>query len=192
MNGVLLLDNKFIFPEFFDVNLLEQLPIHKHRYGMPMEDNPTTLYWTEYQPTIPGTGTISFARKLYIQYPDVALYITEYLKTLFPRVNFDYRRVNLLKTKGNIQPHVDESNRMCCINIGIKNSSLATTRTSSVKNKMLFEGNFEEIRCQDNHAYLLDTSSYHEVLADDPSIDRYLFTFGLGTSFETMKKEFRG
>ncbi len=192
MSGVLLLDDKFVFPNFFDVNLLEKLPIYKHHYGMPMEENPKTLYWTEYQPTVPGTGTISFARKLYLQYPEVAHYITNYLNELFPRINFDYRRVNLLKTKGNIQPHVDESNRMSCINIGIKNSSSATTRTSSVKDKNLFEGNFQEIICQDNHSYLLDTSSYHEVVSNNSQTERYLFTFGLGVSFETMKKEFRG
>ncbi len=192
MSGVMLLDDGFVFPKSFDISVLENLPIYKHHYGMPMEANPTTLYWTEYQPSRPGTGTISFARKLYIEYPEVAMYLAGYLNSLFPRINFDYRRVNLLKTKGNIQPHVDESNRMCCINIGIKNSSLAVTRSSCVKDKDLFEGNYQETVCKDNHAYLLDTSSYHEVVSKDDAVERYLFTFGLGVSFETMKKEFRG
>ena len=192
MSGVLLLDKQFKFPDFFDISVLENLPIYKHHYGMPMEANPTTLYWTEYQPSRPGSGTISFARKLYIQYPEVAFYIKDYLESLFPRITFDYRRVNLLKTKGSIQPHVDESNRMCCINIGIKNSSISITRASSVKDKELFEGNYEEVICQDNHTYLLDTNSYHEVVSADDSVERYLFTFGLGVSYETMIKEFRG
>lgn len=190
MTGVLLLDKQFKFPESFDIGLLETLPIYKHRYGMPMEANPTTLYWTEYQPTLPNTGTISFARKLYIQYPEVAMYISKYLESLFPRITFDYRRVNLLKTKGSIQPHVDESNRSSCINIGIKNSSISITRASSVKEKSLFLNNFEEVVCQDNHAYLLDTSSYHEVVSTDDTVERFLFTYGLGVSFETMVKEF--
>lgn len=191
MSGVTLLDDDFVFPSFFDVAVLENLPIYKHHYGMPMEANPTTLYWTEYQPFRPGDGTISFARKLYIEYPDVAFYIARYLNKLFPRIDFDYRRVNLLKTKGNIQPHVDESNRMCCINIGIKNSSIAITRTSSVKNKDLFNENYQETVCKDNHAYLLDTSSYHEVVSTDSSVERFLFTFGLGVSYDTMLKEFK-
>lgn len=191
MSGVLLLDNKFVFPEFFDIGVLETLPIYKHHYGMPMEANPTTLYWTEYQPSRPGTGTISFARKLYIQYPEVAMYIKNYLESLFPRITFDYRRVNLLKTKGSIQPHVDESNRMCCINIGIKNSSISITRASSVKAKELFEGNYEEVICQDRSTYLLDTSSFHEVVSTNDSVERFLFTYGLGVSFETMAKEYQ-
>ena len=190
MSGVKLLDNKFVMPAGFDLSVLENLPIHKHFYGAPMEATPTTLYWTEYQPTHSGTGTISFARKLYLEYPDVAEHVCKYLEKLFPRIKFDIRRVNLLKTKGNIQPHVDESNRMTCINIGIKNSSIATTRASSVKDKSEFKDNSIEIVCRDNCAYLLDTSSYHEVESTDDTVSRYLFTYGLGVSFDVMLREF--
>ena len=72
-------DKGFTVPEEFDLNMLDSLPIHKHRYGQPMEENPTTLYWTEYQPYQAGDGTISFARKLYLQYPNVAQHVVDYI-----------------------------------------------------------------------------------------------------------------
>ena len=64
------LDNNFKLPEGFNPDDLNHLRIHKHRYGQEMELNPTELYWTEYQPFQPGDGTISFARKLHLKYPE--------------------------------------------------------------------------------------------------------------------------
>jgi hypothetical protein len=191
MSGIKLLDNKFVMPPEFDLSIIENLPIHKHFYGMLMEETPTNIYWTEYQPTYSGTGTISFARKLYLEYPEVAEHVCKYLKNLFPRIPFDINRVNLLKTKGSIQPHLDESNRMTSINIGIKNSSIAKTRVSSVKDEAEFKDNAVEIVCQDNCAYLLDTSSYHEVISTDDTVSRYLFTYGFGVSYDIILREFK-
>lgn len=184
LNGFVEIENNFRPPGFFDIDGLIDLPIYKHRYGQPMEANPTKLYWTEYQPYTEGDGTISFARKLYLEYPDVALYVAGYLERLFG-FKFDYKRVNLLKTRGSIRSHIDESNRACCINIGLRNSSAAITRSSNTKDFTAYEQIAEDHVCQDNHVYLLDTSSVHEVksLRDE---DRFLFTYGLGRSFDDV------
>ena len=184
------LDDSFKTPKGFDLETLSSLPIYKHHYHQPMDSDPKTLYWTEYQPFRPGDGTISFARRLYLEHPEVAKHVLEYLEFLFPSISFDIQRVNLLKTHGSIRSHVDESQRMCCVNIGIANSSGAITRTSSTKDFNLFDSVAETHQCIDGHAYLLDTSSVHEVKAmnDQP---RYLFTYGFGRSFNDVLNCYR-
>lgn len=190
MKNFIDLDNTFKVPDDFNLEILNNLPVYKHHYHQPMDPNPTTLYWTEYQPFQPGDGTISFARRLYLEYPLVAKHVLNYLEYLFPSLEFDIQRVNLLKTHGNIRSHVDESFRRCCVNIGISNSQGAVTRTSSTKNFSLFDTVAETHQCEDGHAYLLDTSSVHEVKAvnDKP---RYLFTYGFGRSFAEILNFYR-
>lgn len=186
MKGIVELDNGFLLPKDFNLSEFENFPIYKHSYGNEMEENPTTLYWTEYQLNREIYGTISFLRKLHIAYPDIAKYIVEYLGTLFNNIEFDYRRIGLLKTRGSVIPHFDESSRMCCINIGIKNSDTAITKVSATKEYELFEENSYPIQCKDGHTYLLDTSSIHEVVSLDDTKDRFLFTYGFGAEFHRV------
>jgi hypothetical protein len=184
-------DTNFVVPDSFNLDILDQLPIHEHRYGQAMELDPKTLYWTEYQPYQLGDGKISFARKLYLEYPDVADYVIDYLQRNFPTfTHFSRDRVNLLKTSGNIRQHMDESFRKCCINIGIKNSSGAVTKSSNTRDHALYESKAQSFQCQDGHAYLLDTSCIHQVIAvnDEP---RYLFTYGFATPFEILKSHLK-
>lgn len=192
MTGIFELDNNFSLPTDFDVSAFENLPIYKHRYGMQMESNPSTLYWTEYQLDRSKYGTISFARKLYVAYPDISKYVVDYLGTLFDKINFDYQRLGLLKTKGSVLPHVDEANRKCCINIGIKNSDIAVTRVSSTKDYENFEEQSKPVQCKDGHAYLLDTSSIHEVVSLDDNKERFLFTYGFGVDYEQILSCYKG
>jgi hypothetical protein len=184
------IDSGFKLPEGFTPDLLDALPIHKHHYGQPMEAIPSSLYWTEYQPFQEGDGTISFARLLFLQYPEVAHYVVNYIQSFFPKLPIDYRRVNLLKTHGSIRMHKDESHRKCCINIGIKNSTGAITKTSSTLEHAIFESVAVAHQCQNGHAYLLDTSHLHRVMAinDQP---RYLFTYGFGVTFEEVYKLYK-
>jgi len=186
MNGFFELDNNFVLPEGFDLSIFESLPIYKHTYGNSMEDNPTSLYWTEYQLDRSKYGAISFVRKLYLEHPGLAKYVTEYLTSLFYIIKFDYQRVGLLKTNGSVLPHFDESNRQCCINIGIKNSDIAVTRTSSTRDDNLFESQAKPFTCKDNHAYLLDTSCIHDVISLDDTKNRYLFTYGFNVPYKDI------
>lgn len=180
-------DNKFKLPGGFTPELLESLPIHKHHYGDTMEINPTSLYWTEYQPFQPGDGTISFARKLYLQYPEVSKYVADYIQKFFPEVPVEITKVNLMKTHGSIRRHKDESSRKTVINIGIKNSAGAITKTSSTRDHFEYFKVAEPHQCQDGHAYLLDTSCLHQVISinDQP---RYLFTYGFAVPFNEIYK----
>jgi hypothetical protein len=179
-------DNNFQVPESFNLEILDQLPIHKHRYGEPMEAEPTHLYWTEYQPYQEGDGTISFARKLYLQYPEVVDYIVQYINQFFPKLPLDRHRVNLLKTCGSIRRHMDESFRKSCINIGIKNSTGAMTRVSTTRDHFMYDSVATTEQCLDGHAYLLDTSCLHQVIAVNTE-PRYLFTYGFGQDFHIVK-----
>lgn len=179
-------DNNFKLPEGFDVGILDQLPIHKHHYGNELEVDPIRLYWVEYQPYQEGDGTISFARKLYLKYPEVADYVVDYISKFFPKLPLDRRRVNLLKTCGSIRRHMDESLRKSCINIGLKNSLGAMTRVSNTKDHDLYESVATTEQCLDGHAYLLGTSFLHEVVAVNPE-PRYLFTYGFGVEFDVIR-----
>ena len=194
MNGIIELDNNFVFPEFFNMDELIDLPVYRHVYGNLQEEDPTTLYWTEYHsldPELNEKGSISFVRKLYLQYPEVAKYVVDYLQTLFPIIEFETNRVSVLKTNGSINPHTDESGRICCVNIGIKNSSAAVTRTSSTNDLEIFENVASEIVCQDNHAYLLDTSSDHEVIGKDLTTDRFFFSYAFRREFNIVHSVFK-
>ena len=183
------IDNRFIMPPEFSPEILDTLPIYKHHYGTPMEGCPTTLYWTEYQPYQPGDGKISFARKLYLQYPNVAEYVAEYLRQFFPGIYIDTERVNLMKTQGNIRRHKDEG-RPTTINIGIKNTINAITLTSSTKDHSEYLEVVKRVQCYDGHAYLLDTSCLHQVIAvtQEP---RYLFTYGFENTFEEIASYYK-
>lgn len=187
--GIFEIDDKFIMPEYFNLNMFDNLPIYKHIYGMPMEKIPSSLYWTEYQPREQGGGIISFARQIYIRYPELAEYVQNYIQKFFSTYKIEIYRVGLIKTCGNIRSHIDESNRLSCINIGIKNSSGAVTRTSNVKDEELYEKTATEITCQDNHAYLLDTGSRHEVIALN-NLPRYLFTYGFGLPYAEILEKY--
>jgi hypothetical protein len=191
MQGIFELDSNFSVPKSFNLDILDNLEVKKHIYGQPKDEDPSYVYWLEYQPYKEYSGTISFARRLYLDYPEVANYVKDYLSSLFPEIPFDIRRVNLIKTTGSISPHTDESLRRCSINIGLKNSSSAITRTSNTKDYNIFGEVAIDNVCQDGTAYLLDTSSIHEVVSADPSINRYLFTYGFGRSFEEILKFYK-
>lgn len=176
-------DTNFQMPVDIDVSLLDSLPIRKHIYGEPIESDPTELYWLEYQQ--PVSGNISFVRKLYRHYPSVADHLVNYIQQFFPKLELFKERVNILKTSGSIMPHVDETNRMCCINIGIKNASGAITKISSTRMRSEYKATAREHRCQNGHSYLIDTSRFHEVIAINQE-PRYLFTYGFGRDFNTI------
>jgi hypothetical protein len=191
MSGIIELDSNFKIPGFFDISDFENLKVYKHVYGQSKDDDPDHIYWLEYQISDQGSGTISFARRLYLDYPEIAEYVIEYLSALFPSIPFDVKRVNLLKTKGSIPKHVDESFRSCAVNIGIKNSSTAITRTSRTKSYHLFNEQSSDFICKDGHSYLLDTGSIHEVISLDESSDRFLFTYGFGRNFDEISRHIR-
>jgi len=192
MSGFIELDNTFICPEGFNIGVLQSIPIHKYFYGQPMDPDPKTLYWTDYCTREEVYDGISFVRKLYIDYQSVAEYVVTYLKTLFPEIPFDFHRVSLLKTKGNVIPHYDESNRKCCVNIGIHNSSISVTKTSAVKewNVKLFEEMAVSNICKNGYAYLIDTSCMHSVETTDATVERFLFSYAFGKSFEEILSKF--
>jgi len=183
------IDNSFVLPPEFSPEILDTLPIHQHHYGLPMEETPTSLYWTEYQPYQPGDGKISFARKMYLQYPTVAEHVADYIRQFFPGLEIHKERVNLMKTQGSIRRHKDEG-RPTSINIGIKNTTNALTMTSSTRDHSEYFNIVKKVQCYDGHAYLLDTSCLHQVVAITPG-PRYLFTYGFEFDFQKVVAHYK-
>ena len=187
MNGYdfLEFDDSFYMPDgLLDLDELNSLPVRMHYYGDGMED-PNELYWTQYY--VPGTHDyISFARRLIIGYPEAAMYVARYMQSLFTGVKFRPELVTVLKTKGSIPPHIDESNRISTINIGIRNSDCAITRYSNISN---IDPNwtYKEAVCKDGHTYLLNTSKTHSVISMQRE-ERFLFSYGLQYTYYQLVK----
>ena len=174
----------FALPDYFDFDKIEQYPVHKHVYGavVPEFDSP---YWLEYQQEI-KQGSIAFLKNLHGDYYMLAAYVAGYVQSLIPKLGVvDLAYVGLIKTHGSVGAHTDEPTRQCCINIGLKNSSGAVTKTSKTNVRKLFKLDAESNTCEDFCAYLLDTSALHAVDAvnNDP---RYLFTYPFTLPFDKV------
>lgn len=183
------IDNNFVIPPGFNPEMLDAIPVRPYYYGGVQERIPTELYWLEYQPHQSGDGTISFARRLRLHYPDVADYVADYLNRFFPTIKFDSNRVALIRTIGSIMPHIDEG-RITSANIGIKNTLGAITKSSATSDKNLYPLVAQTWQCKDNHAYLLNTNKRHEVIATN-NLPRYLFTYGFGMPFSEIMKYYK-
>ena len=99
-------------------------------------------------------------------------------------------RIHFIRTIGSVTVHKDEAGRNACINIGVRNSSGATTKISNDNVYSNFKNNHSAITVVEGHGYLMNTNQYHAVenLNDQP---RYLITYGFGDTFDILKKEFR-
>lgn len=176
---------KLITPCYFEkyIDEFEKLETIKHTYG-ETQNGPTYPHIMEYANFGKIKGSISFSRHTY-DHPilkKMSLTIKETLISLFPS-NYELlvERVHILKTIGSIRPHRDESGRMCCINIGIKNTASALTKVSN--NDVNSE--FSEYTLNDGEAYLLNTNAIHEVIGDLET-PRYLITYGFAKPFSII------
>jgi hypothetical protein len=174
----------------FDMQILENLPRVTHVYGTaPVV--PSYLHWMEYDTE--GHGQIAFVRGMAQRHPEFIGHIATALGAMFPQIKFDPGRINILRTRGCVVPHVDESNRSCCINIGWKNSASAITWSSELPRvrKPEFKEHAVPQTCEDGKAYLLDTSKLHSVEGSE-AVDRYLISYGFGIPFEDVLTKVRG
>jgi hypothetical protein len=168
----------------------ETLEIVLHKYGQEMSI-PDYTCWMKYPNNISGGG-ISFTRHTN-QHPilkELTVDIHSKLLKIFPKnITPLQNRIHIIKTEGNITPHIDESSRMACINIGLKNSSAAITKISNDNRLENFQKNNTEYNLKDGHAYLMNTNQLHSVNAISLN-PRYLITYGFGTSFDLLKSLF--
>jgi hypothetical protein len=75
-------------------------------------------------------------------------------------------------------------------NVGKTDLHLGDVFSNQYLEHAIFESVAVAHQCQNGHAYLLDTSHLHRVMAinDQP---RYLFTYGFGVTFEEVYKLYK-
>ena len=183
------IDKNFILPQSFDVAQLEHVPFYTHVYGNKAPDV-AGIFWQEFQQANNLDGSISFLRNMQNEYPNFTQYVADYIQRLLPLLKINPIYVKMIRTKNNVNPHADEPTRRCCINIGVKNSAGAITRTSNTTSRDEFIHKSIASQCQDLSAYLIDTSKMHSVTSIN-SNPRYLITYPFIESFDTIAKHFK-
>jgi hypothetical protein len=174
----------FAFPATMDLRILDTLPVHVHKYGSP-QPSVSNFMWMEYNNEGFHTGRISFCRNIGTHWPEAAYHVIEYLSSLLPDWPLDPNRVAFMRTYGNIAPHRDEGGRLCCINIGIRDSDVAVTRVSLDDDFDTFDREYEDHTVNDGCSYLLDVSRVHAVYQTSLG-NRLLISYGFGVPAERV------
>lgn len=185
---------KLIDPAEFDQYIVEseKLETVVHKYGGSF-DIPDAPCWMQYLNEGGVEGSISFSRHTY-KHPILREMVDKIVAALTPIFPNQYppttEGVHFMRTIGSIVPHRDEAGRMCCINIGIKNSSSAITKISNNDQFYNFKNNHTKYQIEDGVGYLLNT---HQIHAVDGSLEvpRYLITYGFKQNFKTMSQALR-
>lgn len=181
----------------FDLSRLDNIPEVVHVYGAGVAPKiPDTLCWMTYAEALDVTkfgqdkpGTISFTRHTSQFLPDLAMQVCNKLRSRFKDIHWLPARVHVIRTQGYIPPHIDE-NRRCALNIGLKNSAIASTLFSvnNCEDDFLVQSpNTVSFSMQDNVVYLLDVSKFHSVIPAS-SEPRFLVTYGFGAEFYLLRR----
>lgn len=167
----------------------EKLDTVIHKYGTEFVI-PNYPCWMEYKNEGNVEGSIAFGRNT-INHPilrEMAHKVAQLLTPIFPAKHPPMPEgIHLVRTIGSIVKHRDEANRNACINIGLKNSSVAVTKISTDGIYENFEINNTSHRVEDGVAYLLNTNQIHSVEAP-LNIPRYLITYGFREKFNSLTK----
>jgi hypothetical protein len=167
-------------------------PSIMHQYGAnEPEEIGSQMVWMEYDnPQLKGSGSIGFSRNTALYAPTLVDSTIKFLSHVLPPKLLHYNQVHLLRTIGSVIPHVDEA-RNCCINIGLINSTKASTFVNPKgTTREEFELKKERYVCGTGFAYLLDVKSMHEVVAKPGHeyVQRFLITHSFRESFEEIEQ----
>jgi hypothetical protein len=177
------------FNEWIERTLQFETVVHRYGTEFKIPDYPC---WMEYRGEGGLQGYISFTRNTSLDpvLQDMIDTLQVTFKNFFPEGIIPSReRIHLIKTSGCIPVHRDEANRLCCINIGIKNSDAAITRISNDGVYDNFNSNHSEFRVKPGHAYLMNTGQWHSV-ESSPDTVRYLITYGFGVHYHIIANAF--
>ncbi len=159
-----------------------------HVYGdSDANHSSTEVYWKTYAKAKYNDkgGAISFTRNSH-NLINLNKEIVDYLESLLS-VSISPQHIHLMKTIGQILPHIDEA-RTSVINIGLENSSKALTRVSLFQSCFgeIDKLNMTETRCQEFLPYALDVSKTHEVIPDKLDQYRYLVGYSTGYNYKDL------
>lgn len=166
----------------------EDLETIFHTYGNPQ---PVMSYtcWMEYKTKV---GSISFTRNT-ANHPILKEMVEKVLTLLTPIFPADSPphplRLHIIKTVNSINPHTDEGGRLCCINIGLKDSSNAVVQVSNDNCRETFLTNHTDYIVEEGYAYLLNTANLHSVVGIDQP--RYLITYAFGNLYDEVLRGLR-
>lgn len=163
-----------------------------HKYGTEF-NVPEYPCWMTYKDEEGIVGSISFTRNT-IKNPVLQEMVEKVVEIINNITISSFKpnpnRVHFIKTIGNILPHRDEAGRMCCINIGVKNSNSAITKISNTNSYIDFYNNSIDYIIEDGVGFLVNTNNIHAVTGN-LSIPRYLITYGFGSKFDNVCNIFR-
>jgi hypothetical protein len=185
---------KLLNPDEFDKYIEEtnSFETSVHKYGTKF-DIPDYPCWMEYRDERMSGSSIAFTRNTIKN--KVLREMSEKVAVIIDNITVDQfkpdpSRVHFIKTIGSILPHKDEANRMCCINIGVKNSNSAVTKISNINSHVDFYNNCTDYIIEDGFGFLVNTNNYHAV-SGNKNTPRYLITYGFGNDFGDVKKIFK-
>jgi hypothetical protein len=163
-----------------------EVVIQKYYHEMTIPEYPC---WLRYENERNQIGSISITSNLHKHsiLSNLTKQIADLLNLTFLNKNFKFKstKINLIRTTGMIGIHQDQGNRLCCINIGLKNSNTAITKISNDKDINNFENTYETLSVLDGYAYLMNTSNWHSVESLGNSV-RYLITYNFSNSYSNL------
>jgi hypothetical protein len=166
------------------IEVAETMPVVSHKYGTP-QIVPDIPCWMQYSKEGGIDGSISFSRHT-MTHPVLSNMVKDVINVLTPIFNGitpNPARVHIIRTFGSITKHRDEAGRMCCINIGVLNSSSAITRMCN-DNSDLFDNNYKDYCVEEGYGYLINTNALHSV--EGAQTLRYLITYGFGERYSDI------
>ena len=162
---------------------LNAIPVVVWKYGSQQDMDVKEVQWMTYvyerskttnEHGIPY-GSIGFIRNAALAFPHFVDYVRGFLLGL--GVDTPKNNINLMRTVGPIQPHVDEI-RKACINIGLRGCENSVTRMSTGDRESRspfidFVSHNETVVIRPGSAYLLDVTRVHSV---EPYVNHMMST----------------
>lgn len=152
------------------------MPTVYHEYGTPLE-SPKEFAWMQYRVRNPD-NVIAFSKNTHEYHPEVTNNAVAFLQQRFDH-EFHPERVQFIKTSGWVPEHRDEV-RKTCINIGIMNSSSATTYMISDDDAIK-----TSVVLRDGTGYIMDVTKRHRV---EGGPERFLLSYGFIEPYKEVKR----
>lgn len=161
------------------VDVIHPFPSFVHVYGNPQpeKNNGAWMMYGDKNRTPDTKDKIEFLRGYETVAPAEFDHICHYFNDDLKLTRVKPEHINLLRTRGFINRHVDEA-RFCSVNIGLRGAASALTSFDSAA-----------LHCEDGRAYLLDVTKPHWVTG--PAEYRYLISLSIVSySYEQVVEHF--
>jgi hypothetical protein len=185
MSSIKLLSKNLKLTEKLDVDYLFKLPCVYYKY--PEVPKGETDHWMHYDYPSRNPGVESYARflKLHYWFPDLAIEVTDYFRSLMPRYNFDFKKISVTCTKGFVYPHKDGNSRTR-IQMCARNTAGSKFFTSNDIDYALYETRKKLVDFNDGDLYLIKTETVHELIPRDVEVPLFFYTYTFSDTYESL------